>query len=49
MDSYEAVFEYGLGKNSTLALDYDYGRQLTKTGTSYLPAHVLQIDWNLKF
>jgi hypothetical protein len=46
----EVIFEYGLGKNTSLVLDYYYGQSLTKSSTlKYSPGHVLQVDWNLKF
>ncbi len=50
MKSYEAIFEYGLGKNTSLGLDYYYAESLTANSNgSYLPQQVLQVDWNLKF
>ncbi len=52
MKSYEASLEYGIGKNTTLALDYYYSQSLGKISTDdlgYSPTHLLQLDWNLKF
>jgi hypothetical protein len=50
MKSYEAIYEFGLGKNTSLALDYYYAENLTKTGVAkYSPQQVLQVDWNLKW
>lgn len=46
----EAQFDFGLGKNTSLTLDYYYGRSLTKTsGGDRASAQVLQLDWNIKF
>ncbi len=46
----EAQFDFGLGKNTSLTLDYYYARNLTKTsGGDRAAAQVLQLDWNLKF
>jgi len=46
----EGQFDFGLGKNTSLTLDYYYARSLSKSSDgSYAPAQVLQIDWNLKF
>ena len=56
--SYEAIFEYGLGKNTSLVLDYYYsyylGKNWTSPGTAITmansaPEQMLQVDWNLKF
>jgi hypothetical protein len=50
MRSYEAILEYGLGKNTSIVLDYYWGESLSKTsGGSHTPQQLLQIDWNLKF
>ena len=49
MESYEAALEYGLGKNTTLGLDYYYGKAITEKDGTHSPAHVFQVDWNLKF
>lgn len=46
----EAQFDFGLGKNTSLTLDYYYARSLTKSsGGDRAAAQVLQIDWNIKF
>ncbi len=46
----ETQFDFGLGKNTSLTLDYYYGRNLTKTtGGDRASAQVLQLDWNIKF
>ena len=52
--SYEGILEFGLGKNSSLVLDYYYSQLLlpTYSGTTNLgrlPESVVQLDWNLKF
>ncbi|MBF0386360.1 MAG: putative porin [Candidatus Omnitrophica bacterium] len=49
MKSYEAILEYGLGKNTSLGLDYYYGESLSRSGATTNPAQVFQLDWNLKF
>ncbi|NTV29096.1 MAG: hypothetical protein HGA80_03335 [Candidatus Omnitrophica bacterium] len=49
MRSYEALLEYGLGKNTSLALDYYRSESLTRVGETYSPQQVVQVDWNLKF
>lgn len=55
MKSYEAIFSYGLGKNTSLDFDYYYSQSLDKVAASssgpagYRPSHMLQVDWNLKF
>jgi polyhydroxyalkanoate synthesis regulator phasin len=50
MQSYEAILEYGLGKNSSLGLDYYYSQDLADNATGgHLPEQVVQVDWNLKF
>jgi len=48
--SLEAIFEFGLGKNTSLVLDYYDSQSLSKRkGTGYAPEQMLQADWNLKF
>ncbi|MDD5477825.1 MAG: putative porin [Candidatus Omnitrophica bacterium] len=48
--AYEAVFSYGLAKNTWLDLDYYYAESLTQSATTgRTPEHVLQVDWNMKF
>jgi hypothetical protein len=48
--SLEAIFDFGLGKNTWLTLDYYTAESLSKTSASgYAPAQVLQVDWNMKF
>lgn len=48
--AYEAILDYGLGKNTWLRLDYYYAESLSKvTGTGRVPENTLQIDWNMKF
>ncbi|MFH0754482.1 MAG: putative porin [Candidatus Omnitrophota bacterium] len=49
MNSYEASLEYGIGKNTSLGLDYYWSESRTKTNGTTSPAQVLQFDWNLKF
>ena len=49
MNSYEAILEYGLGKNASLGLDYYWAESKTKVSGTTSPAQVLQVDWNLKF
>lgn len=49
MKGYEVIFSYGLGKNTSLGIDYYYTKDLLKTGQTYVPEHLLQVDWNLKF
>lgn len=49
MKGYEAILSYGLGKNTSLGIDYYYTKDLQKTGETYVPEQLLQIDWNLKF
>lgn len=51
MRSIEAEFNYGLGKNTYLGIDYYYSRNLTKTSDAagFSPQQVLQVDWNMKF
>ncbi len=54
MKSVEAIFEYGLGKNSSLVLDYYWAESLSEstaaaTNGSNIPQQVLQLDWNLKW
>ncbi|MDD5465134.1 MAG: putative porin [Candidatus Omnitrophica bacterium] len=46
----ETQFDFGLGKNTSLTLDYYYGWNLIKSNSaSNAPAQVLQVDWNVKF
>jgi hypothetical protein len=45
--SHEAIFQYGLGKNTYLSLDYYYGWAIASAHRQ--PAHEVQLDWNLKF
>jgi hypothetical protein len=51
MRSYEAMFDWGLGKNTWLGLDYYYGWQIPGNfgQTQTKPATVVQVDWNMKF
>jgi hypothetical protein len=51
MKSFEAIYEFGLGKNASISLDYYYSRNLTKTtaAASYSPSQTIQVDWNLKW
>ncbi|MFA4990150.1 MAG: putative porin [Candidatus Omnitrophota bacterium] len=54
MKSIEAILEYGLGKNSSLVLDYYWAESLTRaasgsTAGNFGPQQVLQVDWNLKW
>ncbi|MBF0619198.1 MAG: putative porin [Candidatus Omnitrophica bacterium] len=48
--SYEGILEYGLGKSTSLSLDYYYSFQLDKQSSgNRMPEQLYQIDWNLKF
>ncbi|MBF0485716.1 MAG: putative porin [Candidatus Omnitrophica bacterium] len=48
--SYESILEYGLGKNTSLVVDYYYSFLLNKSASAgRAPENLLQIDWNLKF
>ncbi|MDD5004900.1 MAG: putative porin [Candidatus Omnitrophica bacterium] len=51
MRSHELMFDWGLGKNTWLGLDYYYGWQLKGNFGSQQskPASVIQVDWNVKF
>jgi len=54
MKSLEFVLEYGLGKNTSIALDYYWAKSLsaqTSGGAagSYIPQQLIQVDWNLKW
>jgi hypothetical protein len=51
MKAHEFMFDWGLGKNTWLGLDYYYAEQLKGNfgSTQSKPAQVLQLDWNLKF
>jgi hypothetical protein len=48
--TYEAIYEYGLGKSTSLVLDYYHSQGLDRDKKlGYAPEQVLQIDWNMKF
>ncbi len=47
--TYEAIFEYGLSKNTSLVLDYYWSESLTVNSNGRLPEQVFQTDWNIKF
>ena len=49
--AYEAMLDFGLGKNTWLGLDYYYGYQIKGNfgATQSKPASVMQVDWNVKF
>lgn len=48
--SLEAILEFGLGKNTSLVLDYYSSASLTKTNAAgYAPEQMFQVDWNLRF
>lgn len=49
MKSAEAILEYGLGKNTSIAFDYYRSESLIKSGGTRNPSQVFQADWNLKF
>jgi hypothetical protein len=50
MQSYEAILEYGLAKNMSLAVDYYFAEDLKNNVVGgHKPEQVLQADWNLKF
>jgi hypothetical protein len=51
MRSHEGMFDFGLGKNTWLGLDYYYGWQIPGNfgSTQTKPATVVQLDWNMKF
>jgi len=54
MKSTEAILEYGLGKNTSLVVDYYWAESLSKSTAvatlgNKIPQQVLQIDWNLKW
>lgn len=51
MRSHEIEFNWGLGKNTWIAIDSYYGWQLPGNfeQTQTKPKTVLQVDWNLKF
>lgn len=51
MKSYELIYEFGLGKNTSIALDYYYSKSLTQPNdrVKHAPQQVLQVDWNLKW
>ncbi len=46
--AFEAILEYGLGKNTSLVFDYYYAKSLDKTNSGN-PEQLFQADWNLKF
>lgn len=51
--AHETSFDFGLGKNTWLGLDYYYGWRLGRIGgtapSETMPASVVQVDWNLKW
>jgi hypothetical protein len=49
--AHELMFDWGLGTNTWLGLDYYYGWQLPGSfaSTQTKPASVVQVDWNMKF
>ena len=48
--SYEGILEFGLGKNSSLVVDYYYSQMLLQQAVGgRLPEKLIQVDWNLKF
>ena len=48
--AFEAILEYGLGKNTSLVFDYYYAKSLSQNSTAgRAPEHLFQVDWNLKF
>ena len=51
MRSHEGMFDFGLGKNTWIGLDYYYGWQIPGNfaSTQTKPAQVFQLDWNMKF
>ena len=51
MRSHESMFDFGLGKNTWIGLDYYYGWQIPGNFNSNQtkPAQVFQVDWNMKF
>jgi polyhydroxyalkanoate synthesis regulator phasin len=51
MKAHTGIFEFGVGKNTSLAVNYCYGEQLKGnfgSGQSR-PTSLLQVDWNSKF
>ncbi|MDP2830633.1 MAG: putative porin, partial [Candidatus Omnitrophota bacterium] len=46
--AFEAILEYGLGKNTSLVFDYYYAKSLNKINSG-APEQRFQADWNLKF
>lgn len=44
--AHEAIWQFGLGKNTFLSLDYYQGWSIAGNP---VPQHVVQVDWNLKF
>jgi hypothetical protein len=51
MRSHEGMFDFGLGKNTWIGLDYYYGWQIPGNfgSAQTKPAQVFQLDWNMKF
>jgi polyhydroxyalkanoate synthesis regulator phasin len=48
--TYEAMLEYGLGKNTSLCLDYYWSKSLTSAARiGRAPEQAVQVDWNTKF
>lgn len=45
----EGQLDFGLGRNTSLTLDYYFAQSLAKSSGNYASAQVLQIDWNIKF
>ena len=51
VSAHEAMFDWGLSKNTWLGIDYYYGKQLKGNFGSKQskPASLIQVDWNMKF
>ena len=52
--AHEGMFDFGLGKNTWLGLDYYYGWRMPGSvqpsgSAQTAPASVVQVDWNMKF
>jgi hypothetical protein len=52
--AHETMFDFGLGKNTWLSLDYYYGWRLGRQSgatmpNETMPASVVQVDWNMKW
>ncbi len=45
----EAIFEVGVGKNTSVVFDYYDSKSLIDNGLGYSPEQVFQVDWNLRF